>query len=59
MCHACKGLSHYSYDCPSVHYVPDREKLIKQFTISTPQKRKFIPRSEIKKARYPSRKLNA
>ncbi|CAD8104262.1 unnamed protein product [Paramecium primaurelia] len=56
-CYACQNFTHYSHECPVVHYVPDREKIIKKHTISTFQQRKLIPRQEQKRARYPSRKI--
>ncbi|CAK63907.1 unnamed protein product (macronuclear) [Paramecium tetraurelia] len=55
-CYACQSYKHYSHECPVVHYVPDREKIIKKHTISTTQQRKRIPRQENRRARYPSRK---
>ncbi|CAD8202091.1 unnamed protein product [Paramecium octaurelia] len=56
-CYACQNFTHYSHECPVVHYVPDREKIIKKSAISTFQQRKLIPRSEKKKPRFPSKKM--
>ncbi|CAD8096286.1 unnamed protein product [Paramecium sonneborni] len=47
-CYVCKKNQHYSQDCPLVHYVPDKEKLIKQFTIDKLQNRVFIQRKQKK-----------
>ncbi|CAD8121596.1 unnamed protein product [Paramecium sonneborni] len=57
-CYACQSFTHYSYECPITHYVPDREKIIKQHSISTYQQRKLIPRQESKRARFPSKKMS-
>ncbi|CAD8180991.1 unnamed protein product [Paramecium pentaurelia] len=40
-CYICKSNQHYSKDCPQVHYVADREKIIKQLTIDKQQTRAF------------------
>ncbi|CAD8095943.1 unnamed protein product [Paramecium sonneborni] len=51
-CYVCQNNQHYSKDCPTVHYVPDREKLIKQLTIDQQQSRAIFQRRLRKIGRF-------
>lgn len=44
-CFSCRSIGHFVYDCPLLHYIPDKEKIIKNYNQSNIQKRtKFIRR---------------
>ena len=37
-CSACGKKEHFAFECPKVHYMPNRDFLIRRLTYSAPQK---------------------
>lgn len=52
-CFSCNQNTHITLDCPYIHYIPDKDRIIKVHTFSPEQKERFYFQ------RNPSRSLNA
>lgn len=52
-CFSCNQNTHITLDCPYIHYIPDRDRIIKIHTFSPEQKERFYFQ------RNPSKSLNA
>ena len=60
-CFCCSSKGHLAKECPSLHYIPDKEKVIKKYDYSHPQKRtnKFSRRlKRAHNARFIKKSLN-
>ena len=47
-CFSCSNKAHLAKECPSIHYIPDKEKVIKEYDFSHPQQRfkKYVRNSK-------------
>ncbi|CAD8096804.1 unnamed protein product [Paramecium sonneborni] len=45
-CQSCNSYKHQTVDCPIIHFIPDREIIVKRCAYSSIQKRKFVKRSK-------------
>lgn len=48
-CFSCERYSHMIEECPKLHYIPNKERIIKSLNYSKFQERKFVLRSNKKK----------
>ena len=42
-CSSCGKKTHFAFECPRIHYMPNRDFLIRRLTFSAPQKRLINP----------------
>ena len=42
-CSSCGKKAHFAFECPRIHYMPNRDFLIRRLTYSAPQKRVINP----------------